>query len=105
MFAVVDPEPGQQSVASFAVPPESYHELLEIDGVRPAPYLARAHWVAIGSWSVFPQADLYQHLRRACERVQAKLPRSTQRLLEGSDREYRAAVREKRAAKASKAKR
>ncbi|MGI4852968.1 MAG: MmcQ/YjbR family DNA-binding protein [Janthinobacterium lividum] len=98
MFAVLDPEPGGPHVLSFAVPQDSYHDLLEIEGVRPAPYLARAHWVAVESWKVFPPGDLHQHLQRAYERVLAKLPRSAQRVLEATDRDYRTAVREKRAA-------
>lgn len=97
MFAVLDPELGGPHILSFAVPPESYHDLLEIEGVHPAPYLARAHWVAVESWAVFPQGELQDHLHRAHERILGKLPRSTQRVLEANDREYRAAVREKRA--------
>lgn len=96
MFAVVDPEPKVSHVMSFAVPPESYHDMLEMEGVRPAPYLARAHWVAVEGWSVFPEQELHGHLRGAYDRVEAKLPRSTQRVLELKDREYRALVREKR---------
>lgn len=96
MFTVLDPEPDAAYVLSFAVPPESYHDLLEVEGVHPAPYLARAHWVAMESWGVFAPGVLRDHLRRAYERTFAKLPRSTQRVLEGSDREYRAAVREKK---------
>ncbi|MGI4756683.1 MAG: MmcQ/YjbR family DNA-binding protein [Janthinobacterium lividum] len=98
MFATLDPEPGGRYVGSFAVPPAIYNDLLEIEGIHPAPYLARAHWVAVERWDVLPERELHEHLRRAYERVLGKLPRSTQRLLEGSDREYRAAVREKRAA-------
>lgn len=98
MFATLDPEHEQTHVMAFAVPPESYHSLLEIDGVRPAPYLARAHWIAVESWAVFPEHELHEHLRLAYERVTSKLPRKTQRVFELSDREYRAAVREARTA-------
>ncbi len=98
MFAMVEPEPGEAQVVSFAVPSERFHELLETDGVRPAPYLARAHWVAVADWRVFAERELHPHLLQAYERVEAKLPTRTQRILLLPDREYRAAVREARSA-------
>ncbi len=98
MFAALEPEPGQAQVMSFAVPPEHFHDLLETDGVRPAPYLARAHWVAVADWTVFSERELHTHLHNAYQRVEEKLPPRTQRLLLLPDREYRAAVREGRGA-------
>lgn len=98
MFAMLVPEPGARHQMSFAVPPERFHDLLEIDGVDPAPYLARAHWVAVERWDVLPERDLHLHLRAAYERVEAKLPPRIQRLVQWNDREYRALVRGKRAA-------
>ena len=97
MFAVLEPEPGEAQVMSFAVPPEQYHALLETDGVSPAPYLARAHWVAIADWQVLAERELHRHLEAAHARVEAKLPPRTQRLLLLPVREYRAQVREARA--------
>lgn len=43
MFAVVNLEPPHQ--LSFKATPESFAELIEREGIRPAPYLARAMWV------------------------------------------------------------
>ena len=97
MFAMLEPEPGGKHVGAFAVPPDRFHDLLEVDGVSPAPYLARAHWVAFHDWQVFPQAELQQHLRQAYDRVETRLPTRIQRLAELKDREYRALVKEKRA--------
>ena len=97
MFAVLEPEPGQAQVMSFAVPQEQFHALLETDGVSPARYLARAHWVSIGDWQVFPERELHAHLQSAHTRVEGKLPPRVQRLLALPTREYRAAVREARA--------
>ena len=47
MFALSNLDEDHKGVLSFAAGPERYAELLETDGVFPAPYLARAHWVAI----------------------------------------------------------
>ena len=104
MFAVRDPEPKASHVMSFAVPRETYHDLLEREGVSPAPYLARAHWVALEHWNALPEADLRAHLRAAHQRVETALPRKTRRVLDAPDREYRAAVREQRALRRASAK-
>jgi predicted DNA-binding protein (MmcQ/YjbR family) len=98
MFAMLEPEPGGPHVGGFAVPQDRFPDLLEIEGIRPAPYLARAHWIVFKHWQVFTQRELEQHLRAAYDRVEAKLPTRIQRLAELKDREYRALVREKRAA-------
>lgn len=47
MFALMSAEAGSANVLSFAAGPLRSLELLETEAVRPAPYLARAHWVAI----------------------------------------------------------
>lgn len=97
MFAMVEPEPGGPHVAGFAVPMEGFEALLEIEGVRPAPYLARAQWVVVERWDVFTAAEWQEHLLAAHSRVEAKLPPRVQRIMELKQREYRALVREKRA--------
>jgi len=45
MFALANLDDDGRGVLSFAAGPERYNELLENEGVIPAPYLARAHWV------------------------------------------------------------
>lgn len=100
MFATLDPEAAGAQVLTFSAPPERYHDLLERDGVVPAPYLARVHWVAVADWQVFPQRELHDHLHTAYLKVEAKLPPRTQRALLLSARDYRALVREARSAKA-----
>lgn len=49
MFALVNLD-GRGPVVSFAAGADGAAELLEREGFRPAPYLARAHWVAAGRW-------------------------------------------------------
>jgi hypothetical protein len=41
----------------------------------PAPYLARAHWVALESWQALPAPELKELLREARDRVEAKMPK------------------------------
>jgi predicted DNA-binding protein (MmcQ/YjbR family) len=77
MFAVLNLGEEQKAVCSFAAGPERFAELLEVEDVFPAPYLARAHWVSLRSWRAFPTAQLEQHFKHAHAVVHAKLPRKT----------------------------
>jgi predicted DNA-binding protein (MmcQ/YjbR family) len=68
-------------VLSFAAGPERYAELLETEGVYPAPYLARAHWVAIRHWGVLRSSELEELLKSGHGLVYAKLPKKTRDVL------------------------
>jgi predicted DNA-binding protein (MmcQ/YjbR family) len=81
MFALMNLDDGHKAVLSFAAGPERYPELLETDGVFPAPYLARAHWVAIQHWRVFRSTELEEHLELARRLIYNKLPKKTRELL------------------------
>jgi predicted DNA-binding protein (MmcQ/YjbR family) len=81
MFAVIDLDGNGRPVMSFAAGVEGGAELLEIDGIVPAPYLARAHWVALERWDALRKSDLEARLRAAREIVEAKLPKKTRDVL------------------------
>jgi predicted DNA-binding protein (MmcQ/YjbR family) len=81
MFALVDLDDGQKAVLSFAAGPERYAELLETEGVFPAPYLARAHWVALKHWGVFRSSEMEELLEHARRLVYDKLPKRTREVL------------------------
>jgi predicted DNA-binding protein (MmcQ/YjbR family) len=81
MFALANLSRDSHGVLSFAAGPERYAELLEVEGVFPAPYLARAHWIALERYDVFPSNELKEHLRHGYELVLAKLPKRTKDLL------------------------
>jgi predicted DNA-binding protein (MmcQ/YjbR family) len=61
--------------------PGRYAELLELDGLIPAPYFARAHWVAALRWDVFTPAEWRRELLAAHDLTLARLPPKTRRLL------------------------
>lgn len=84
MFAVVGLSPDRGAVLSFAAGPERFAELVEREGIFPAPYLARAHWVAVERWNTLPSAELKSLLRDARDLVYAKLPARTRARLESS---------------------
>jgi predicted DNA-binding protein (MmcQ/YjbR family) len=81
MFALANLSGGGHGVLSFAAGPELYAELLEIEGVFPAPYMARIYWVAIERFDVFTSNDLKEHLRSAHSLVYNKLPKRTKDVL------------------------
>ena len=63
---------------SFKASDEKFAELVERQDVIPAPYLARAKWVALESREAIPAGELRELLREAYDLVVAKLPRRTQ---------------------------
>ena len=81
MFVLISLEGGTKGVASYAAGPERYPELLEVEGLSPAPYFARAHWVAAARWDVFRPGRWEEELRAAYDITLRKLPPKTRKLL------------------------
>jgi predicted DNA-binding protein (MmcQ/YjbR family) len=81
MFALLNLDADNNGVLSFAAGPEGAAELLEIDGIFPAPYLARAHWVAMERWNALRTSELKARLRAARDITEAKLPKRTRDVL------------------------
>lgn len=81
MFAVVILHPDHGAVISFAAGPEGFAELVEREGIFPAPYLARAHWVAVERWNTLAPREVQRLLTRARELIYAKLPKRTKDVL------------------------
>jgi predicted DNA-binding protein (MmcQ/YjbR family) len=83
MFAVVPLEPARLWI-SFKCTDEEFAELIEMSEIIPAPYLARAHWVALESENALPRADVQRLLRQAHTLVLAKLPKKVRLKLNAS---------------------
>ena len=77
MFAVVALEPGDHWL-SFKCTPEEFSALVEQTGIIPAPYLARAQWVALTAESALQRAEIKRLLSQAYELTFSKLPQKTQ---------------------------
>jgi len=71
MFVVLMLDPPHR--LSFKVDDEEFAELIEREGLIPAPYLARAKWVSLESPGVMDSRELRERIRRAYELVKAKL--------------------------------
>lgn len=76
MFAITTLEPARVWL-SLKATPENFAELTERPGIIPAPYLARAKWIALESSEALSPAELAPLLRTSYDLVVAKLPRKT----------------------------
>lgn len=82
MFAMTDVDGVGTGVLWFHCGAERFHELLEREGILPAPHLARAFWVAVERWDVLRPREIEEELAQAHALIFAKLPRRTRSLLE-----------------------
>ena len=80
IFAVTVLEPAKVWL-SFKCSAEHFAELTERDGIIPAPYLARAQWVALESKEALRREELARLLRESYDLVFAKLPKKAQQAL------------------------
>jgi predicted DNA-binding protein (MmcQ/YjbR family) len=83
MFAVTVLEGASKYCLSFKCTPEKFAELTEEDGIDPAPYLARYHWVALQRFNVLSEKELKGLLRNGYDLVLEKLPKKVRAELEG----------------------
>lgn len=74
MFAVAALEPAPVCL-SFKASPENFAELTERANIIPAPYLARAQWVALETRDAVGHEELARLLRESYEQTAAKLPK------------------------------
>lgn len=95
MFCMLQPESGELPI-SYPAGAERYNGLLEIDGVRPAPYLARVFWVAVERWDVFRRSEWESELRAAQDLIYAKLPARTKAILAMTKAEQRRIISDRR---------
>jgi predicted DNA-binding protein (MmcQ/YjbR family) len=77
MFAVMPLEPGGPWL-SFKCTPEEFADLIERPGVRPAAYLARAHWISVETEGALPRGEVERLVRQSYGLVLSKLPKKTQ---------------------------
>jgi len=52
--------------------PEAFHELLEIEGISPAPYVGRYKWVMLANSNILPASELEALIRQSYELVASK---------------------------------
>ena len=82
MFAVTVLEGASKYALSFKCTQEKFAELIERDGIDPAPYSARYHWVALERFNVLTDKELKTLLRKSYDLVFEKLPKKTRAQLD-----------------------
>lgn len=81
MFAVTSLEP-KGAWLSFKCTLEEFGELIDLPGIIPAPYLARAQWIALEREDALPAAEIKRLLKNSYELVFAKLTKKARVELE-----------------------
>jgi predicted DNA-binding protein (MmcQ/YjbR family) len=81
IFAVVVLDQKYQTKMSFKCSPDKFAELIEQDGIIPAPYVARYHWVALERMDALPERELKSLLRKGYDLVLEKLPKKIRKQL------------------------
>jgi predicted DNA-binding protein (MmcQ/YjbR family) len=84
MFAVMALEGPVKYIMSFKCTDEKFNELIEQEGMDPAPYMARNKWVAIERFDVLSDKELKALLRNSYDMVVEKLPKKVREQLGAS---------------------
>ena len=82
MFAVIGLDSASDHCMSFKCTPEKFAELIERNGIVPAPYVARYHWVALENFDALREKELKALLRNSYDLVIEKLPKKKKAELE-----------------------
>ena len=82
MFVAFDKN-GKDATFGCKVPEDDFAALTSIDGIEPAAYAARYHWVSVKDPKVLPEKEALGLIRGSYDLVKAKLPQRTQRIIDG----------------------
>jgi predicted DNA-binding protein (MmcQ/YjbR family) len=96
IFCVVPLEPQVVVKLSVKCTPEKFAELVEIEGIIPAPYMARSHWVAFVDLNALRQDEMRELIRDSYRLVFAGLPKKLQAELGAGERSKLPKARRKR---------
>ena len=99
MFASTDLDGSGVGVLSFHCGAERFHELLEIEGMRPTPYSAKNFWVTMERWDVLRSKQVEDELKKAYALIFERLPKHTKTMLDLPEKERNKAIRERKKAK------
>jgi len=77
IFAILNLEPSSAARLSFKCTPERFSELLECQGIAPAPYVGRYKWVALERFDALSFPELKSLIRDSYEMVFATLSQKT----------------------------
>lgn len=81
MFCAVELTDDEFGGFACKTSPEKFAQLLERDGIIPAPYLARAQWVSVESTDAISLEEAAALLAEARDLVIAKMPKRDRAML------------------------
>ena len=103
IYCIANLEPAlSPSKISFKCAPEKFAELVEVEGIIPAPYMARNHWVTMVDIDVLRQPEIKELIRISYRLVMDKLPKKLQARLNGAGQGAASHTKRKSAAKRRK---
>lgn len=79
----------QAKMCSFKCNDDTFAELVEREGIVPAPYLARAKWVALDQWSALTDKEISTYVAASYALVRHGLPKRVQLALDISSTQQR----------------
>ena len=78
IFCIAPLEPTAAAKLSLKCTPEKFAELIEVEGIIPAPYLARNYWVAFVELNALRQSEIRELIENSYRLVFEKLPKRMQ---------------------------
>jgi predicted DNA-binding protein (MmcQ/YjbR family) len=78
IFCVVPLEPQAPVKLSLKCIPEKFAELVELEGIIPAPYMARNHWIAFVDLNALRQSEIKELISNSYHLVFQTLPKNVQ---------------------------
>jgi predicted DNA-binding protein (MmcQ/YjbR family) len=82
MFAVACLDRTSSHKLAFKCTPEKFSELIEHDGIIPAPYMARNQWVMMERFDALRDGDIKELVQTSYTLVKSKLPKKLQSQLD-----------------------
>ncbi len=74
IFATLVLSDGRFPRVTLKCTPEEFRRLLEIEGITPAAYVGRYHWVTLANCNVLPASELEELIRQSYQLVASKAP-------------------------------
>ena len=96
MFAMTDIDGARTGVFSFCCGGERFHELLEHEGICPAPYMFNHSWVALERWDALRPREIAEEVTRAHALIYGRLPKRTKAILSLPERQRAKIILERR---------
>ena len=105
MFCIANLEPGiSPTKIAFKCTPEKFAELVEMEGIIPAPYMARNHWVAMIEIDALRQPEIKELIQESYQMILEKLPKKTRNELSAKSSGKTTKAKPRPVAKAAKTK-